>query len=276
MAGYTFNDVKKITGVDLEASTLTNILKEIDYKGEHTYVAGGSVVRTLIGGNPLKGDIDIFSAHATEFKTAKKYFEKYELVSETKFSDSYMMKYGSQKVKIQLIKHRFCPLAEHFVNFDFHHCMVGVNLNPHQTVLYANPLTLPAIMGRKLVVNSTATSAYSLTRLLKYKKMGFTDCDTALEELINALPRNADGSGGYETMLSLGNEDIESTPETASAGLEAAKVGKFSLKDRATIKETLERKIEASRKSKGHYLSVEEAFDEGDEFGLMFCKFKNV
>lgn len=179
-------------GTKFEESQLCSVLNtlnlielpfELEAFGPKIYVAGGCIVRHLMGANVLKGDIDIFSRDEATIKALVNYYKsKGYVINKGKFSYTFEFKVGAVKAKCQIVFHKPKTLPETLEHFDFEHCRIAYRNGQFITTLGA-PV---ALSQRKLHLGFIRDPSHTLIRALKYKQLGF-DADDAITKLASMI-----------------------------------------------------------------------------------------
>lgn len=227
MLGYRKNEIQKLFDVDLCSTPLHSVLEDIkakkDGKGFPTvgYICGGVVVRTLLKQNIFNADIDIFLNNEDSLKVLKDYFSDLTVdgFNESKYAVNFETRYGSRKIKWQIINHRYANTPDHFAHFDFRHCMVHYAHSETVPMILADKLALPSILARTIITYNVSSPIYSLHRLLKYQQLGFNNHSNALKEIIGMISAGKDDAD-YGAML--GMTDLE-THTKITGGLDPLK-----------------------------------------------------
>jgi hypothetical protein len=171
-------------GVDWESSQLKAIADSISLKNlNNSYIAGGAVVRSLMGTDPFKGDIDIFCSTAHALETCIDKYSANKDWSRTEHAYNTTFTLGMKKTKLQIItrdKPNFIQETIH--RFDFEHCKFALFEGPKGYSIVSTMASPVCLANRELRLGLVRDPNYSLGRAIKYKRMGF-NADKAIETL---------------------------------------------------------------------------------------------
>lgn len=179
-------DINDFFGIDWETSQLNAIihdlgLMEAGTKGAESVawsLAGGSLVRHFLKTDIFKGDIDLFPSTQRGLLYLHNKFKDRKGFEKNKFAYNFPYKLGMRETKVQIVFHNPQKLENRFAGFDFEHCKVAFNwIN-----FTSSKKSLLSIATKRTQLGHVQNPAYSLTRALKYKKMGF-EMDDIIEKL---------------------------------------------------------------------------------------------
>jgi hypothetical protein len=174
--------LQRLFGIDWANSQLKAVADDLDLTMIPCSIAGGALVRHLMGTDIFKGDFDIFP-HTDDAKLLLiDRFKVREGWHKGKFAYSFDYKLGARKTKVQIIERdeKAESLAHTLGKFDFEHCKIAYS--PQMDSFWSSGDALTTLAQRKVHLSYVRDPLYSLGRALKYKRMGF-DADAALEQL---------------------------------------------------------------------------------------------
>jgi hypothetical protein len=184
---------------DCELFHIVNYLKiiNININSNGPWIAGGSILRTLIG-LELSTDVDIFFSNVDNYqKTLSSLSINAVHLKSTDFSDTFkiVIEYNNEvkNVNIQLIKFIFKEKASEIIScFDLNICQLafdGKNVMIH-------PDTLIDIFNKKVKINvdMISNSKSTVLRCIKYATLGFNFDIENLSQFTNKyviMPNNS-------------------------------------------------------------------------------------
>lgn len=180
---------------DWESTQLYQILEVLEFNElKHCYLAGGSLVRHLMGTEIAKGDIDLYFTTKDKALAAVKFYEdkRYKLTKH-KYSYQFEIKIGIRNIKVQIIAENTGSVGEVLSKFDFEH----VRLAYYQGSFISTMGATTSIAQKKLHLRYVKEPNYTLLRALKYKKMGF-DADQAINTLAVMINKEASNVNAAE------------------------------------------------------------------------------
>jgi hypothetical protein len=181
MANYQPPILFETFGVDWETSQIKAIAADLDLKTLRLSIAGGSMVRQLMGTDVFKGDIDLWAHTDQDLDTAMKHFSKQKTWEKTPYSYQFEYNMGVRKTKVQIItRDKPTGIAGQVEKFDFRHCMIG--FMAEFGVIHAANYALIDLALKQVNLSFIRDPAYSLCRAIKYKKLGF-NADNAIIQL---------------------------------------------------------------------------------------------
>lgn len=218
-------------GVEWEGSPLQHIIQNelelglTEHKG--LFVAGGSLVRHLMGQNIFNGDIDVYGRTKTALLAYKKFLEKKGLtqVYKSKYCYCYELKVGMKKIKVQLITNNYGPATTITEGFDLTASKLSVDGVGNFTY---KDFALLDISNKELSIDIRANihnPVWTFDRILKYKEFGFIKIDDALRTVFDMVVEKLEdaglsGSWPFGTVASSPEED-----EDLLTGILSASIG---------------------------------------------------
>jgi hypothetical protein len=188
---YLPSQLAKLFDIDWAKTQIVGIAEQLALKDFDAMIAGGAIVRTLLGLDINKADVDIYAQSTTALSLMKKFYAGKYGIEETKFACNFVIKQGIRKTKVQIItKEAPSPAKVTISKFDFMHCMFA--FTPKGDLITTTDEAVIALARKKIILNNVVDPNRSICRAIKYKELGF-DADEALVKLAacNILKENS-------------------------------------------------------------------------------------
>ena len=188
---WTPSKLATLFDVDWNSTQLKKAAVNLGLGTFEVSISGGAVVRTLMGTDIFKGDIDIFPHTFDALERLTKHFAEYD-IKESKHAMSFDYVDGVRKTKVQIIT-KYNPVLgiEQTLNsFDLEHCKFAYY--PKGDILVTSNASPICLAQRQIRLANVTSPHYTMGRVIKYKRLGF-EADKAIELLTGMIIRREDG-----------------------------------------------------------------------------------
>lgn len=188
---WSMEEIDDVFGVKWDGSQLESALIDLGLiakPGEksdrdhlsrrHILVAGGCIVRHLMGTDIFKGDIDIFPANEQQLEKLIAAYADSPNFEKKEYAYTFDYEAGVRKTKVQIIHFEPQSVGNVFARFDFDHCRFGLIGGD----LYTTKTAPISLVKRELKLRYVRKPEHSILRAIKYKALGF-NADDALKKL---------------------------------------------------------------------------------------------
>lgn len=170
-------------GLDYTSSQLYEVIEDIGPTlGPDVILAGGCIVRALLGKDIFHGDIDVWPVLTDTFSHVRDMESKFGKAVVSKYAYNFNYSLGIRKTKIHLIIPPEPKSVASILNsFDMTYCQIAIKwykgkVEPH---IVTNIASLAALANKRIILNNVNQPLSTFSRLFKAKKLGF-DVDEAL------------------------------------------------------------------------------------------------
>jgi len=170
-------------GVDWDNTQLCSLLPELEVpKG--CSISGGAIVRTLLGQDMFKGDVDIFAHKEDALRDAITKYSTDKTWTKSKYAYNFELTSGVRKTKVQVITRDNPSIVnETLKNFDFEHCKFSLYSRSSEITIVSTRSAPTILAMKQLRLGLVRDPNYTLGRAIKYKRLGF-DADKVIEQLV--------------------------------------------------------------------------------------------
>lgn len=172
--------IERFTGRSIESAGFNVVHQRIIAEMAKEYscekpplIAGGSIVRYLIGKGQWHSDFDLWFYDEKSKQLLSNLLEPYKREKEGPFANSFDFPIGHRKAKVQLVNK---PMEEGLVglltSFDLTVCQFLVLAGDGNTI-YTTDVGFADLINRRLSLNLVHNPPYTKSRIMKYMKLGF-------------------------------------------------------------------------------------------------------
>jgi hypothetical protein len=194
-----------------ESSQLKAVVEALNILDVNAIIAGGTIVRSLLGMDIFKGDIDIFPVYEDGLNELIARYKDDKTWEKSPHAYNVQFAMGMKKTKLQIITRDKPATTEKTLHcFDLEHCKLAVGHSSIKGISFGCTIaSLVCLAKKELRLGLVRDPNYSMGRAIKYKRLGF-EADKAIEQLaamsIKGM-KDVQCCGDYDTPFSFESLD---------------------------------------------------------------------